>query len=244
MPASATSIDEAEIARFARDSAHWWDEKGPFRPLHQLNPVRTGYIRKQICSHYDRSDRSLTPFSGLKMLDIGCGGGLVCEPLARLGGRVTGIDADAQAIEVAKNHAEKSGLSISYQNGAAEDLDRTFDIVTALEVIEHVTDPTAFIKTCAKLCKPGGLVIMSTLNRTPRSFAFGIVAAEYVLGWVPRGTHNWKKFIKPSELGRMGRDSRLSPRDVTGLIFNPIRNHFELSKTDLAVNYLMTMEKA
>jgi 2-polyprenyl-6-hydroxyphenyl methylase/3-demethylubiquinone-9 3-methyltransferase len=275
MPAKASSIDQEEIARFARDSARWWDETGPFRPLHRLNPVRIGYIRQRICERYGRDERSLTPFKGLAILDIGCGGGLACEPMARLGADVTGIDADRQAIDVAKDHAEKAGLDISYLNTTAETLlhrhpregggpagqkpavrraspdprlrgddDKgKYDVILALEIIEHVANSESFVQTCADLCRPGGLVVFSTLNRTTRSFALGIVAAEYMLGWVPRGTHDWRKFVRPSELSRFARQAGLEPSDVTGLVFNPLKNDFVLSKADMAVNYFLTAEK-
>jgi len=236
------TVDQKEIQAFSKDAAHWWDQDGPFKPLHRLNPVRLAYIKEQICAHYGRDALSLKPFTGLDILDVGCGGGLVCEPMARLGGSVTGADADAKAIEVAKEHAVLSGLEISYENKPAEQIEKKFDIVLALEIIEHVSDPAAFVKNCAALCKNGGLVIFSTLNRTPKSYALGIVAAEYILRWVPQGTHNWKKFIKPSELARHARDAELSPQQVQGLIFNPLKNEFAMSKSDMDVNYFMVCE--
>ncbi len=245
MTARPSSVDQSEIARFARDSSNWWDENGPFRPLHRLNPVRTAYIRDRICERFKRDNRSLTPFTGLKILDIGCGGGLACEPMTRLGAEATGIDADGQAIDVAKAHAEQAGLAIQYLQTSAETLlnHKGYDVVLALEIIEHVAGREDFVTTCARLCKPGGLVIFSTLNRTGRSFALGIVAAEYVLGWVPRGTHDWRKFVRPSELSKMALKAGLMPADVTGLVFNPLKNEFSLSTTDLAVNYFLTTEK-
>ena len=245
MHAKTGSVNANEIAHFARDSKAWWDESGPFRPLHRLNPARIGYIRDRICAHFEKDARKPRSLKSLEILDIGCGGGLVCEPLARLGADVTGIDADVQAIEVARKHAAQSGLSVKYLNSAAEDLPHTakFDVVLALEIIEHVADPASFVASCAKLCKPGGLVIFSTLNRTKRSFALGIVAAEYILGWVRRGTHDWRKFIKPSELSRFTREAGLETADITGLILNPLKHKFETSKTDIAVNYFLTAEK-
>jgi 2-polyprenyl-6-hydroxyphenyl methylase/3-demethylubiquinone-9 3-methyltransferase len=173
-------------------------------------------------------------------LDVGCGGGLVCEPLARLGADVTGIDADPVAIKVAKEHAKTSGLAINYQNIAAESLNKKFDAVLALEIIEHVDNPDAFVRTLAKLLKPEGIIIFSTLNRTPKSFALGIVAAEYVMRIVPRGTHRWKSFVKPSELAKHIRAAKLTPNDVSGLVMNPLSGDFTLSKTNMAVNYFMS----
>jgi len=236
------SVDRTEIQQFSKDSAHWWDEDGPFKPLHRLNPVRLTYIKQQICAYYDRDFNALDALKGLDVLDIGCGGGLVCEPLARLGANVTGADADEQAIRVAKAHARESGLKIKYDNKAAEDIQKKFDVVLALEIIEHVKDPASFVQNVSKLMKPGGLVIFSTLNRNPKSFLLGIVAAEYILRWVPKGTHSWKKFIKPSELARFGRATTLKPRDIMGLIYNPVMDEFSLSKTDLDVNYLMSFK--
>lgn len=265
------SVDPKEIQVFSKDAAHWWDEKGPFAPLHRLNPVRMTYIREQICAHYDLDQKSLKPLEKLRVLDIGCGGGLVCESIARLGAQTTGVDADEQAIAVAKEHAGFSGLEVDYRCGAAEDLisssrakprdltpkdgdlsttdlrssgrddDSTFDVVLALEIIEHVTEPAAFVASCAKLVKPGGLLIFSTMNRTAKSYALGIIAAEYILRWVPQGTHHWEKFVKPSELARYARENGLEVKDTSGLVLEPLKNRFRISETDLSVNYFMAV---
>lgn len=234
------TIDKQEIEHFTKDSAHWWDENGPFKPLHRLNPVRIKYIKHQICEHFDRDFDDIKALKGLSIIDIGCGGGLVCEPLARLGGTVTGIDADENAINVAKAHSD---LGINYMSDDTSNVDEKFDIVLALEVIEHVSDIQTFIQTCANKLKPNGLLIISTLNRTAKSYALGIIAAEYILGWVPKGTHNWKKFVKPSEIARYARKQNLTPHNVTGLIFNPLKNEFTLSETDLDVNYLISLSR-
>lgn len=239
----SSSVELREVEKFTKDSARWWDETGPFAPLHRLNPSRMAYIKEQICTHYAKDASRFDSLKGLKILDIGCGGGLVCEPLSRLGGHVTGIDADAQAIAVAAEHAQQSGLEITYHNGAAEDLKGTFDVVLALEIIEHVANIEEFIQSCANLLKPGGLLIVSTLNRTPKSFALGVVAAEYILRWVPRGTHEWKKFVKPSELAKALRQAGLITQDLSGLVFNPRTGDFQLSQSDTSVNYFMTALK-
>lgn len=242
-----TSLNPREIEHFSKDSARWWDENGPFRPLHRLGSLRMRYIRDRLVAHFGLDPDSLTPFKGIKFLDVGCGGGLVCEPLARLGGDVTGIDADANAIAVAKRHATGSGLSIDYRAATAEDLAKkkqSYGVVLALEIVEHVADRDFFVQTCADLCRPGGLVIFSTLNRTPKSFALGIVAAEHVLRWVPRGTHDWKKFVRPSELAASARDAGLREKNVSGYGYNPLTQSFELSDRYTAVNYFMTFEKA
>ncbi len=238
-----TSINPQEIEHFSKDSSYWWDEDGPFKPLHRLNPLRLSYIREQLERHYELTNEGQKPFKGLKILDIGCGGGLVCEPIARLGGNVTGIDADQNAVAVATDHAKKSVLKINYQNKAAEDIKSKFDVVLALEIIEHVNDVDGFVQNCVDLCKPGGIIIFSTLNRTPKSFALGIVAAEYIMRWVPRGTHQWKKFIRPSELAKMIRHAGGKETNVKGLFFNPVKGDFELSDQDISVNYFMTVKK-
>ncbi len=244
----STSVNPKEIEHFAKDSGHWWDEEGPFRPLHMLNPLRLRYIRDRVTAHFNIKDKGPQPLRSLKIVDIGCGGGLVCEPLARLGADVTGLDADQQAIAIARDHAAGAGLDIDYQLSSAELLAArkkgAFDVVLALEIIEHVADVPLFVKNCAALCKPGGLLIFSTLNRTPRSFLLGIVAAEYVLRWVPRGTHDWRKFLRPSELAAALRTAGAETVDIKGLTFNPIENDFKISDKDLAVNYLLTGVKS
>ncbi|MFN3700446.1 MAG: bifunctional 2-polyprenyl-6-hydroxyphenol methylase/3-demethylubiquinol 3-O-methyltransferase UbiG [Alphaproteobacteria bacterium] len=239
----SNTVDQKEIQAFSKDAAHWWDVNGPFKPLHKLNPIRMGYIRNEICAHFGLDGSTLKPFGGLSILDIGCGGGLVCEPLARLNAKITGIDADPIAIEVAQAHAQEQNLNITYINGAAESLNQQFDVVLALEVIEHVVDRHEFVQLCAKLCKPNGLAIFSTLNRTPKSFALGIVAAEYLLRWVPAGTHQWKKFVKPSEIAKSCRISGLAPTRTKGLVYSPLNDEFKLSENDLAVNYFLTAKK-
>jgi 2-polyprenyl-6-hydroxyphenyl methylase/3-demethylubiquinone-9 3-methyltransferase len=243
MTHTAATLDPHEIEKFARDSARWWDEAGPFAPLHRLNPTRLGYLRAQIVGHFGLDERSLKPFTTLRILDIGCGGGLVCEPLARLGAEVTGMDADANAITAAKAHAEAGGLAIDYRVGTSDTLQEQFDVVLALEIVEHVADVAAFIADLKRLVKPGGLVILSTLNRTRRSYLGAIIAAEYVLRWVPRGTHQWKRFLKPSELARELRQAGLAVNDLTGMVYNPVSREFSLSKTDLAVNYFVSAKR-
>ena len=240
------TIDAQEIQNFSKDSDHWWDINGPFRPLHRLNPARLGYIKQQICAHFDKDINSLKAYQGLDIIDIGCGGGLVCEPIARLGGNVTGIDADENAIKVAGEHAKNSSLDIDYKATSSNELaktDQKFDVVLALEIIEHVADRDSFVKSVTDLCKPNGLVIFSTLNRTAKSFAMGIVAAEYILRWVPQGTHSWKKFVKPSELSRLLRKHGATPHDICGLAFNPIKNDFHMVPKDTDVNYFITSRK-
>lgn len=239
------TVDAREIEHFAKDSSHWWDADGPFRPLHRINPVRLFYIKSRICERFDRQMNDLKALKDLSVLDIGCGGGLVCEPMARLGATVTGIDADVNAIEAARQHAELSGLKVQYANAATEDFigqGKTFDIVLALEIIEHVTNPEKFVQDCFDLVKPGGLVIFSTLNRTAKSYALGKIAAEYILGWVPAGTHDWHKFVKPSELSRMVRNSGGEVTDLHGLVFQPFKAEFTLSNDDVGVNYFLTAE--
>ncbi len=241
------TVNAAEIQNFSKDSDHWWDVNGPFRPLHRLNPVRLSYIKRQICAHFGKDINSLNTYEELDILDVGCGGGLVCEPLARLGANVTGIDADDNAIAVANEHAKESGLEICYQATSSDELVKSgkkYDVVTALEIIEHVDNQELFVKSVIDLCKPNGIVIFSTLNRNPKSFALGIVAAEYILGWVPKGTHNWKKFVKPSELSRMVRNNGGTPQNLCGLAFNPLKNEFHLAPKDLDVNYLLSCVKS
>ncbi|MEM7042389.1 MAG: bifunctional 2-polyprenyl-6-hydroxyphenol methylase/3-demethylubiquinol 3-O-methyltransferase UbiG [Pseudomonadota bacterium] len=241
------SIDPKEIERFDLLAEEWWDESGPMAPLHKLNPVRLGYIRDRICSHLQRQTDGRRPLDGLRVLDIGCGGGLLSEPLARMGAEVTGIDLAPAHIEGARRHAAEAGLSIDYRLAAVEDLadqPERFDLVCAMEVVEHVPNQPAFLKHAAALVtqasvdEPGGALVMATLNRTVRSFALGIVAAEYVLGWLPKGTHSWSRFVRPSEAARSLRRGGLEVRDLTGVAYDPLRDRFHLSK-DPAVNYML-----
>ncbi len=238
-----TSINQQEIEHFSKDAARWWDEDGPFRPLHRLNPARLDYICGQIKQHYGLDENSLRPLENLDILDIGCGGGLVCEPLARLGGNVTGVDADEKAVAVASEHAAQGGLKIDYRCDSAENIGQKFDVVLALEIVEHVNDVDSFVHDCVNLCKPGGIIIFSTLNRTAKSFALGIVAAEYILHWVPRGTHQWKKFLRPSELARSIRRAGAHITGSKGLAYNKLNGNFELKDDDMSVNYFMTAER-
>jgi len=237
------TLNPKEIDHFSKDSKKWWEEGGPFAPLHRLNPVRMRHIRQQVGAHFGLDDHSLKPFTDLSILDAGCGGGLVCEPLTRLGGTVTGIDADSNAIAAAKAHAAQSALAIDYRVATTDDTRGQYDVVLALEIVEHVADVDLFVSQCVNLCRPGGLVIFSTLNRTAKSFALGIVAAEYILQWVPRGTHNWRKFLRPSELSRLLREKGAAVRDVTGLVFNPFTGEFGLSASDIDINYFIVAEK-
>jgi 2-polyprenyl-6-hydroxyphenyl methylase/3-demethylubiquinone-9 3-methyltransferase len=249
------TVDAKEIANFSKDSANWWDENGPFRPLHRLNPVRLQYIKEQICGRYGCDPKELKPYKELRILDIGCGGGLVCEPMARLGAGVTGIDADVKAIAVAEQHAADAGLKIEYSAQSTEGLlansppsnppvhEGRFDVVLALEIVEHVSDVDGFVRNCMDLCKPGGIIVFSTLNRTAKSFILGKVAAEYILGWVPKGTHEWKKFIKPSELSRAIRQAGADITNIEGMLFDPVAGEFKRSKRDINVNYFITARK-
>ncbi|HEU0117684.1 MAG TPA: bifunctional 2-polyprenyl-6-hydroxyphenol methylase/3-demethylubiquinol 3-O-methyltransferase UbiG [Alphaproteobacteria bacterium] len=239
----AASIEAEEIAQFARHAGDWWNPNGSFRPLHRLNPVRLEYVRDQVCAHFGREPNRRNPLEGLSVLDVGCGGGLLTEPLARMGAKTEGLDAAEEAIQTAKQHAKASKLSITYHADSVENLARgknRYDLITALEIVEHVADMNSFLGALKKLLKPDGILIMSTLNRTPKSFLLGIVAAEYILNWVPRGTHQHKKFVKPSELVQRLEEMDLRTTDLTGLIYNPLRREFELRSDDLNVNYMLT----
>ncbi|MBP5856390.1 bifunctional 2-polyprenyl-6-hydroxyphenol methylase/3-demethylubiquinol 3-O-methyltransferase UbiG [Marivibrio halodurans] len=239
--AAAGSIDAGEVEKFARIARQWWDPEGDFRPLHRLNPLRLTFLRDHLVTRFGRDPGSLTPLSGLRILDVGCGGGLVTEPLARMGADVVGLDATEESIAVARLHAEETGLAIDYRHDTAEALaaaGERFDAVLALEVVEHVNDPAAFIRTCASMVRPGGAMGLSTLNRSPKGFLLGVVAAEYVMRWLPRGTHDWRKFVKPSELAAMLRAGGLTLSDLKGLTYDPVKDAFRLDARDLAVNYL------
>jgi 2-polyprenyl-6-hydroxyphenyl methylase/3-demethylubiquinone-9 3-methyltransferase len=235
------TVDPEDIDRFAAQSAGWWDPSGSFRPLHQMNPARLAFIRRQLLAHFDRDARSLSPFTGLSLADIGCGGGLVAEPMTRLGCTVTGIDADAQAIATARAHAEAAGLAIDYRVADIEALAGTgerFDIVLALEILEHVADRDAFFAALGILVKPGGLFVGATLNRTARSFALAIVGAEYVLAWLPRGTHDWRRFVRPSEFVLGLRRAGLATTRLAGLSYD-WRSGSWSESDDLSVNYML-----
>lgn len=236
------TADRDEIDRFAAQSAGWWDPTGSFAPLHRLNPVRLGYIRSELLAHFRRDEHALNPFEGLKLLDIGCGGGLVAEPMARLGFRVTAVDAAAEAIAVARAHAEDSGLDIDYRAATAESLAaeaHRFDAVLALEIVEHVADRDAFFTALGVLARPGGIFIGATLNRTLRSFALAIVGAEYVLNWLPRGTHDWQRFVRPSEFVLGLRRNGLATVRLAGVGYDVLSGRWSLSD-DLSTNYLLT----
>lgn len=246
MSAAATSIDPAEVAKFEAMAAEWWDPNGKFKPLHMLNPCRLDYIVTQIAAQFGRDLKAPLPFEGLRLLDIGCGGGLLSEPMARLGATVVGADAAPRNIPVAQLHAEQSGLEIDYRNCAAEDLaasGEAFDVVLAMEIIEHVADPQGFVDTCASLLKSGGLMLCSTMNRNPKSYLMAIIGAEYVMRWLPKGTHEWSKFITPDELYDLIRKAALDPVDRKGMVFNPVAWRWSLSDRDLSVNYVTASVK-
>jgi 2-polyprenyl-6-hydroxyphenyl methylase/3-demethylubiquinone-9 3-methyltransferase len=233
------NLDDAEVARFRAIADEWWDPNGKFRPLHQIGPVRLQFIRDELVRHF-----ALTPglktLAGLRLLDIGCGGGLISEPLTRLGGIVTGIDPGTENVAIARAHAEPQGLAIDYRATTAEalvDERQQFDAVVCLEVVEHVPDVGAFVKTCAELVRPGGLLVLSTINRTLKSYALAIVAAEYVLGWLPRGTHQWDRFVTPDELARYLAAAGLTPPRFSGMAYAPLRDAWRLAD-DTDVNYL------
>ena len=237
-----TTVDPAEIERFSRIAAEWWDPTGKFAPLHRLNPVRIGYIRDRAAAHWQRDPLSGSPLKDLSLLDIGCGGGLLSEPMARLGARVTGVDAAPKNVTVAALHAEGQALAIDYRQGTAEALAEAgaqFDIVLALEIVEHVADVDLFLKSCGRMVKPGGLLFLSTLNRTAKAWMLAIAGAEYVLGWLPRGTHDWKKFLKPSEVVNGLRSGGIEAQEIVGVVYSPLSRAWSLNKSDLDVNYML-----
>ncbi len=240
------TIDQDEVARFSRLAGQWWDPRGPMAALHRFNPVRLAYIRDRAAAHFGRDPQRLDSLAGLRILDLGCGGGILCEPLARLGAAVTGADPSPRNISVAQHHAAQSGLSIDYRNTGVEALAEAgdvFDVVLAMEVVEHVADVGLFVSLAAATAKRGGLVFVATLNRTLKSFALAIVGAEYILRWLPRGTHQWDKFVTPNELEIAIAQAGLRIIDQTGVIYNLLADRWQLS-TDTDVNYMVVAEKA
>jgi 2-polyprenyl-6-hydroxyphenyl methylase/3-demethylubiquinone-9 3-methyltransferase len=243
--ASTATLDPAEIERFSRLAAQWWDASGQFRTLHLIGPARMTFLRDALAGHFRAPVGSLRPLEGLSILDIGCGGGLVCEPLTRLGARVTGIDPAIENIEAAKRHAADQGLAIHYRAARVEDLEtehRTFDAVCCLEVVEHVPDPAAFLKSCAALVRPGGLLLLSTINRTLKAYLLAIVGAEYVLRWLPMGTHQWERFVTPQELERHLAAAGLGRPSFKGLVYSPLGDAWSLAN-DTDVNYFAAAAK-
>jgi 2-polyprenyl-6-hydroxyphenyl methylase/3-demethylubiquinone-9 3-methyltransferase len=241
-----SSVDTAEVERFSRHAADWWSPRGPMAPLHKFNPVRLAYIRDQAAARFGRDAKKLDCLKGLRMLDIGCGGGILSEPLARLGAQMVGVDPAAENIEAARAHAQESGVAVDYRATTAEELAEAgehFDVVLAMEVVEHVTDMPMFIETCAAMVKPGGLFIAATLNRTLKSFALAIVGAEYVLRWVPPGTHQWDKFVTPEELETAIEDAGLRVIGERGVIYNLFADRWQLS-SDMDVNYMLAAARA
>lgn len=237
------TVDSGEIEKFQAMAAEWWDPNGKFKPLHMLNPCRLDYITSQVAAEFDRDLSKPSPFAGLRILDIGCGGGLLSEPMARLGADVLGADAAELNIPIARIHAESQGLDIDYRHTTAEDLaaaGEKFDIILNMEVVEHVADPLAFLTACHDLLKPGGLMTCSTINRNPKSFMVAIVGAEHVMRWLPKGTHDWTKFITPDELFDLLGKAGLDPVDRKGFVFNPVSWTWRLSGRDLSVNYVTT----
>ncbi len=246
MQAHPNTVDPSEIAKFEAMAAEWWDPHGKFKPLHMLNPCRLDYITQQIAGEFDRDLKAAKLFDGLRLLDIGCGGGLLSEPMARLGATVVGADAAEGNLPVARIHAEQSGLDIDYRHTTAEAMaaaGEQFDVVLNMEVVEHVADPLGFLTASQQLLKPGGLLICSTINRNPKSYAMAIFGAEVVMRWLPRGTHEWNKFITPDELFDLLRQAGLDPVDRKGFVFNPVLWSWSISDRDLSVNYVTASVK-
>lgn len=249
MPAAATapehissvSVDPAEMASFSRMAENWWDPNGPFKPLHIMNGARLRFIKETLCEHFHRDPAAELPLKGLRILDIGCGGGLLCEPMTRLGASVTGVDALEKNLKTAKTHAEQMGLEIDYRHGTIEQLvqagETPFDAVLNMEVIEHVANPPQFMKDCGAMVRGGGLMICSTINRTFKAFSFAILGAEYVLRWLPRGTHQYAKLVKPQEIARWLVDAGLTPEPSIGMSLNPLSSKWRFSD-DLSINYV------
>ncbi|WP_417450457.1 bifunctional 2-polyprenyl-6-hydroxyphenol methylase/3-demethylubiquinol 3-O-methyltransferase UbiG [Kordiimonas sp.] len=244
--AEGATVNEDEVAFFARIADSWWDPKGPFKPLHILNPTRLGYIRQEVEAHFGLASDLIKPFEGYRLLDIGCGGGLITEPMARLGADVVAVDAAEKNIKTASLHAEQNGLKVDFRNTTAEALAEAgeqFDIIVNMEVVEHVADVDAYLAACCALLKPGGIMLLSTINRTAKAYLFAIVGAEHVLRWLPVGAHDWNKFIKPVELANACHRAGFEAGKATGFVFNPVTQKWRLSGSDTGVNYAMTATK-
>ena len=245
-PDASSSVDPVDLARFTRLGDDWWAPEGPMKPLHRMNPPRVGWIRDALCARFDRDPKARRPLAGLTILDVGCGGGILCEPLARLGADVTGVDPGAENIGAARAHAARMGLTIDYRATTVEALGAEpgrFDAVLAMEVVEHVVEPGPFLAAAAALVKPGGLMFASTLNRNLKSWAMAIVGAEYLLRWLPKGTHDWNKFLTPDELATFLTEAGLEIEGRAGVIYDPLADRFRLSSRDLDVNYMLVAKK-
>jgi 2-polyprenyl-6-hydroxyphenyl methylase / 3-demethylubiquinone-9 3-methyltransferase len=244
-PSPDPSLDPREVAKFSAMAAEWWDPVGKFAPLHKFNPVRLSFIRTEAAAHFGQDGRCLRPFEGLSLLDIGCGGGLLSEPMARLGFAVTGADASEKNIGTARAHAAQSGLPITYRAATPETLvaeGQSFDVVLNMEVVEHVADVAAYLQACARLVKPGGLTFVATLNKTLKSLALAKIGAEYVLGWLPRGTHDWNRFVPPTELKKSLEKADLNILKTQGVSFDPLSWNWRLS-SDVDVNYMIVAKR-
>jgi 2-polyprenyl-6-hydroxyphenyl methylase/3-demethylubiquinone-9 3-methyltransferase len=243
--AKRTTIDAAEVERFSAMAAEWWDPSGKFRPLHKFNPVRLAYIRDQVAARFGRDPHAAKPFEGLRILDIGCGGGLLCEPMARLGAEVVGVDPSETNIEVAKLHAAESRVEVDYRATTAEELadaGEKFDVVLNMEVVEHVADVGLFVERCAEMVKPGGIMFVATINRTLKALGLAIVGAEYLLRWLPKGTHQYDKLVRPEELEKALAGAGMTIADRTGVTYNPLADRWQRSR-DMDVNYMLLAEK-
>jgi 2-polyprenyl-6-hydroxyphenyl methylase/3-demethylubiquinone-9 3-methyltransferase len=240
-----TTIDDDELQKFSAMADEWWDPTGKFRPLHKFNPVRLGYIREHAIGHFGKEAHARQPLAGLRLLDIGCGGGLLSEPMARLGAAVVGIDPGERNVRTAQAHARQTGLAIDYRVATAEELaaaGEKFDIVLNMEVVEHVADVRLYMKSCADLVKPGGLMFVATINRTPRAFALAILGAEYVLRWLPRGTHDYRKLLTPTEVEAFIARNGMQVTQKTGVVYNPLADQWRQSR-DMGVNYMLLARK-
>ena len=239
----STSVSETEVANFSKVAGDWWNPEGVFKSLHGLNPLRVSYLREMACQHFGLNSENQRPLKGLTMLDVGCGGGLLSEAVVQLGAKVVGVDASSEAIKIAKSHAKAGGVLVDYRVGNVEELaakGEQFDFITAFEIVEHVADVKLFVRAISKLLKKDGLLLMATMNRTTKSFLLGVVMAEYVLGWVPKGAHDWDCFVKPSELARVLENFGLNVTNLTGVVFDPFEGKFVINPHKLDVNYMIT----